>query len=178
MDKKYPISEFPGYAITKNGEVFSCWSRGGNHISIITREWRKLKLRDKNNRGWLSVVLCKEGGRYGKRVSRLVLETFIGKCPEGMEACHNNNIRSDNALSNLRWDTHINNNNDKKKHGTWQCGEKHGMHKLNNFQIRRIRLMKEVSPNLSQSKVAKMFKVSQVTISNILRQKHWKHITI
>ena len=39
------------------------------------------------------------------RVHRLVLETFIGPCPHKMVACHNNGVRNDNRLCNLRWDT-------------------------------------------------------------------------
>src|SRR4030042_5419324 len=63
-------------------------------------------------------------------VHRLVLETFIGSCPEGKEACHNNGRRTDNRVENLRWDTRKNNHEDKKKHGTMACGEKINMAKL------------------------------------------------
>ena len=57
--------------------------------------------------GYISINLCKPDGKYtGKLVHRLVLEAFIGPCPEGMQCCHYNDIKDDNRLENLRWDTH------------------------------------------------------------------------
>jgi hypothetical protein len=53
-------------------------------------------------RGYLGVFLGKRRRGY---VHRFVLETFVGPCPEGMEACHGPNGVSDNSLANLRWDT-------------------------------------------------------------------------
>src|SRR5512139_282070 len=62
------------------------------------------------------------GNAYPDRyVHRLVLEAFIGQCPSGMEACHNDGNRGNNALSNLRWDTRSSNGHDAVGHGThWQ----------------------------------------------------------
>lgn len=56
--------------------------------------------------------LHRNGGGYpkvslhgkGYLVHRLVLEAFIGPEPEGMQACHFNDVGHDNHLSNLRWD--------------------------------------------------------------------------
>ncbi|MCG7596363.1 NUMOD4 motif-containing HNH endonuclease [Mycobacterium sp. PSTR-4-N] len=62
-----------------------------------------------------SVALGKGNHRT---IHRLVLETFVGPCPDGTEACHNNGDRFDNRLDNLRWDTPSNNNRDKRSHGT------------------------------------------------------------
>jgi hypothetical protein len=39
----------------------------------------------------------------------MVLFAFVGPCPEGMECCHENDVRDDNRIENLRWDTHANN---------------------------------------------------------------------
>ena len=57
-------------------------------------------------------------------VHRLVLETFVGPCPEGMEACHNNGDPTDNRLRNLRWDTHSGNIRDVVAHGHHNNGTK------------------------------------------------------
>ena len=51
-------------------------------------------------------------------VHRIIIETFSGPVPEGMEVCHNNGDPSDNRLSNLRYDTRSENMRDKRKHGT------------------------------------------------------------
>ena len=65
-----------------------------------------------NNAGYLVVGI---GGL--KLVHRVVLEAFVGPCPEGLEACHYNDEHSDNRLENLRWDTHESNVEDKKRNG-------------------------------------------------------------
>lgn len=72
-------------------------------------------------------------------VHRLVLETFVGPCPDGMEACHGNGDNSDNRLENLRWDLHQSNIDDKTRHGTQPAGEAHGMHRLTASDVRQIR---------------------------------------
>lgn len=51
-------------------------------------------------------------------VHQAVLLTFVGKCPEGMEVCHEDGNAHNNKLENLRYDTHTNNELDKIKHGT------------------------------------------------------------
>lgn len=72
-------------------------------------------------RGYMAVSI---GGT--KLVHRLVLEAFIGTCPEGMETCHNNGVRTDNRLENLRWDTSSANNDDIVKHGNhWLASRVH-----------------------------------------------------
>lgn len=60
------------------------------------------------------------GGRkpYYALIHRLVLEAFMGPCPPGMECCHKDLDRSNEALSNLRWDTRSANTLDAVKHRT------------------------------------------------------------
>jgi hypothetical protein len=57
------------------------------------------------------------GGRGSVRVHRLMLETFVGPCPDGMEACHHDDDRRNNRLANLRWDTRRANQQDKLRNG-------------------------------------------------------------
>lgn len=64
------------------------------------------------------VTLIRSNEPSGVVVCRLVLEAFVGWCPEGMEACHNNGRNTDNHLTNLRWDTHPENIRDSVRHGT------------------------------------------------------------
>lgn len=69
----------------------------------------------------LAVALYVDNKRTDRQVHSLVLETFVGKCPMGMEACHWNDYPSDNRLLNLRWDTRSANILDSVRNGT------HGM---------------------------------------------------
>lgn len=56
--------------------------------------------------------------RHQVHVHRLVLRSFNGEPVNGMEACHNDGDRSNNAIANLRWDTRKANHADKERHGT------------------------------------------------------------
>nr|WP_255481829.1 HNH endonuclease [Amycolatopsis sp. SID8362] len=38
-------------------------------------------------------------------VHRAVLAAFIGPCPSGWHGCHRNQVKTDNRLENLRWDS-------------------------------------------------------------------------
>lgn len=58
-------------------------------------------------------------------VHRLVLEAFVGPCPAGKESCHNNGVRHDARLCNLRYDTRRANHADKRRHGTLPQGATH-----------------------------------------------------
>ena len=118
--------------------------------------------------GYPCVNLTKKGYRKQFFIHRLVLEAFVGKCPENMEACHLNGIRSDARLLNLRWDTRSNNALDKRKHKTWQGGENNGNAKLTNAQALEIKKTK-----LSSTKLAKIYGVSQTTILRIKHQESY-----
>jgi hypothetical protein len=53
----------------------------------------------RHNNGYMTITY--KGTEY--LVHRLVLETFVGPCPEGYECDHWNRDRSDNRLVNLHW---------------------------------------------------------------------------
>ena len=54
-----------------------------------------------NSQGYMKVQLQ----RKNHFVHRLVLEAFVGSCPEGHECNHKNGIKNDNHISNLEWIT-------------------------------------------------------------------------
>lgn len=92
----------------------------------------------KNIDGYYIVGLSNESGQRIYRVSRLVLLAFMCKQPIGMECCHNNGIKTDNRLENLRWDTPISNAADAKKHGKTCFGDKNGNSKANREKRKSI----------------------------------------
>lgn len=47
----------------------------------------------------------------------LMLQAFVGPRPRGMYGCHEDDVRTNNVLSNLRWDTPSSNSRDKVTHG-------------------------------------------------------------
>lgn len=68
--------------------------------------------------GYLFVNLCRDGRYKSTAVHRLVLMAFKGAAPEGYICCHNDGVRNNNHLANLRWGTYSENLHDKVKHGT------------------------------------------------------------
>jgi len=82
-----PITGLEGYEVSNLGRV-----RSPKKI---------LKLYTRNKYGHQRIGI--KNRRY--EVHRLVLETFSGPCPEGMECMHLNGIADDNRVENLRWGT-------------------------------------------------------------------------
>lgn len=89
---------------------------------------RVLNPSNANKYGHKSVHIGYDKKRILVSVHKLILLAFVGPCPDGMECCHNNGIASDNRIENLRWDTHKNNNADRKKHGSYPSGKNHPMY--------------------------------------------------
>lgn len=112
---------------------------------ILTNGHRRLGRVLRTNRhhtnDYLSVQLCRGQENFRCGVHRLVLEAFIGPPPQGYQAAHNNGIRTDNRLSNLRWDSIAANHADKERHGTKIYGERQWNAKLNESQVTFIRNM-------------------------------------
>lgn len=83
---------------------------------------RILKQTPTSNGLYLKVDLVRGGKstRRTVRVHRLVAEAFLGAppSPERTDCCHEDGDGHNNAVSNLRWDTHANNVRDKDLHGT------------------------------------------------------------
>lgn len=65
--------------------------------------------------GTLYVNLARGGPKISRTVASLVLETFVGARPRGMQACHRDDDQLNNHLSNLRWDTPLANAQDKSR---------------------------------------------------------------
>ena len=57
-------------------------------------------------------------------IHRLVLESFVGPCPDGMVACHIDGDPHNNDIDNLRWDTASSNTLDSVRHGTHPAASK------------------------------------------------------
>ena len=67
--------------------------------------------------GYPTVCLAKNGTRKTRYVHSLVLESFVGERPIGMEACHRDDVSTNNRLTNLRWDTPSSNRQDIVRNG-------------------------------------------------------------
>lgn len=103
-------------------------------------------------------------------VHELVLTTFRGPRPEGMEARHLNGIKADNRLENLMWGTPLENAADRAAHGTDPRGEQNGMHKLTAQQVAVIR---DLGDSIPASRVAVLAGVCERTVLAVRRGESW-----
>ena len=169
------IPGFPGYSVTKDGRVWSA-RRRDNRGRSYGGQWL---CPDFNRLGYLRVRLSRSGRKERRFVHRLVLEAFVGPCPDGMECCHNNGIKTDNYLENLRWGTHKENQQDMVHHGTAIGFKRKGVRnpgaKLTDAQVREI-IADYNTTGASQSGLAVKYGVARTTISGIVQRIRWKHI--
>ena len=117
------IPGYPGYRAGSDGSIWSMWRTrpGGRFL----KDWRQCKL-SPGSRGYLRVNLTPLIGKAQTfRVHRLVLISFVGACPEGMEARHLNGVKDDNCIENLVWGTPEENRQDNHRLGVYQRGEMH-----------------------------------------------------
>lgn len=112
-----PIPKHPFYEASSFGRIQSLDREVAHKIKGFTQR-RKGKILSPNTlpKGYRTVML--EGQRR-RCVHLLVLEAFIGPCPEGMECAHEDGNPGNNRVENLSWKTPTANAQDKKKHGTY-----------------------------------------------------------
>lgn len=166
------IPGFPNYEITSTGDVRSRQNRA--HKGIC---WLRESL---NACGYRTVLLYRGGWQYRKLVHRLVLETFVGPCPKGMEGCHNNGIRTDNRLANLRWDTRSGNHRDAVKHGTApglrdKRGERNPRARLRSVDVTEI-IKRYREGTTTQIELSERFGIGRTQVNNILCGRSWQHL--
>ena len=82
------IAEFPGYQVSDLGRV---------------RNVNMEILKDKIDKDGYRIMRFYKGNQYSRRISRIVLLSFIGFNADKLEADHINRIRDDDRLINLRW---------------------------------------------------------------------------
>lgn len=158
------IDGFPGYSVSDMGDVFSTMpsyrychvksrrklaqekhaagyrvvhlstSNPGTPLNPVMNGKKAAMVR------WHKAKIEKSPDRMVKRfVHRLVLEAFVGKCPDKMHARHLNGNPSDNRVENLAWGTRSENMMDRVRHGTSNRGERHGMAKVTKEIALKIR---------------------------------------
>ena len=148
---------------------------GGKQPRARTKHgnWRKMAHGEVYG-GYLNVGLTLHSESKSFYVHRLVLEAFIGPCPEGHEACHNDGNRKNNCLANLRWDSRLGNHADRRIHGTLPQGEKNQGAKITADNVIQIR--QEHTGGKTQIQLQKDWKLSRSQISKIVSGKSWTHI--
>jgi hypothetical protein len=129
--------------------------------AVIGQTYKARILVGATDKGYRVVHLGVGGTKFRVAVHRLVLLAFVGYAPEGCEACHGNGDRTDNRLSNLRWDTHYANNQDRRAHGRYASGRDHPMAKFTAEQI----AIAQAAASLKEA----------VALTGMSRHQAWRH---
>lgn len=110
------VPGFPGYRVRASGVVI------GKTGKVLTP--RVVRASRSGNLPYLRVALYGPDGRSERLIHHLVLEAFVGPCPDGMEARHLNDDPQDNRLENLAWGTKAENAADRNARRT-HCRQGH-----------------------------------------------------
>jgi len=170
-----PIEGHQHYEVSDAGRVRSKDRPVHNYIKR-----GKILKPSRRKRGERDVCYVVNLGRNNmRRVHRLVLEAFVGPAPEGTEGCHNDGNPANNALGNLRWDTHPSNMADQIAHGTRSAppvmrGEDHPRTTLTTADVSFIR--RQHLRRGDRQRLATRFGVSGTTITRIIDRKVWAHV--
>lgn len=156
------IAGFNRYRVGSDGTV---WSFDGR--------WNKLNPWPRT--GYLAVSLYQNKAKHQRHVHVLVLESFIGPRPSGMEAAHDNGNPMDNRLSNLAWKTSKQNQADRLRHGTDCLGEKHWAAKITEETVLKIRSDFEAG-RMSVAAISKAYALNYQTVYSVISRGTWRHV--
>jgi hypothetical protein len=171
-----------GYAVGDDGSVWT----GKTRCGAAAKEWLRMKPQAVKS-GHLKVQLSNGTKKRPPKqyVHQLVLITFIGPRPPGMESRHFPDPNpANNRRSNLSWASHARNMLDSKEQGRATTkprpGTENAMAKLTDEEVRQIHAFCSTMATkpFSLGDIAKQFNVSTATVSMIGRGLGWKHLQL
>lgn len=127
--------------------------------------------------GRLRVALCKNNKVKRFFVHRLVLESFVGPCPEGKVGCHRDDNCLNNVPENLYWGTVQENIQDEIRNDKVRRGEDNGTSKITSDIAK---LVKEncLTKQLKRKDFCEKYNITIWIYKHIQSNTTWKHITI
>lgn len=153
------------YEVSNIGRVRS-WKNGRHGIS----NYSKILKPGTDGGGYLIVFLSKNKIVIRRHVAHLIIETFTGNRPEGMEVNHLDGIKTNNSISNLKYCTSSQNKLHAFRNGLNHRGEKHPNSILSESDVFKIRKLLYHKKPLE---IAKIFKVSKGAITGIKSGVNW-----
>lgn len=103
----YRYIDNKNYYITKSGHLYSIFVKGAHGRTDINNPHRVAYGQDKD--GYYRVVLSDNGGRKYIKIHQVVVNQFLGGCPEGYVVNHIDGDKHNNSVENLEVTTVIEN---------------------------------------------------------------------
>lgn len=120
--------------------------------------------------GHLIVRLSKNGKAHARYVHRLVADVFLGPAPSPAHiVAHWDGDPAHNAVTNLRWATHSENIQDRRRHGTYPDGSLNPNAKLSDLEVQLIRAHAAFGER--RVVICWLFDISDTHLSNIIKGK-------
>jgi hypothetical protein len=155
------IPGWPQYEVSRFGEVRRIERNRGTYPG------RQLKPHLNKVTGYYSICLSCKGLVKRVDIHRLVALAFLGPQPSpGHLVAHNDGIRTNNVVSNLRWATQRENLLDMHRHGNARVGSANPMAKLDTIDLAVIRILKDFG--IPRSVIAAEFSVHKRTVFRVL----------
>ena len=125
----------------------------------------------KDGRGYLRVVLRKDGNSITNTIHRLVMLAFVGE--SGLDVNHINGIKTDNRLENLEYCTRSENIQHAYDAGLKARGENRYNSKLTRACTERIKYGHQ---GMTQQAIAEIYDIDRSLVGQIRSGIRWKHI--
>lgn len=168
------INDASGYRVGTDGSIWTRHPRGPKTGRIWTN-WKRMKCGTETRHGYATARLRYDDGTERQRlVHVLVLETFTGTAPAGMQARHfPDRDPKNNAITNLRWGTAKQNAEDRERDGNTKRGSSNNRSKLKESDIPAIRA---ATGRGCVGALAAKYGVSRQVIWQIRSRKTWIHV--
>jgi hypothetical protein len=176
------IPSLVGYRVGDDGSVWSCRRLAGRGPGrgtkcILGPVWRQMAVRS-DPAGYQTASLqagpLGSGKSYPFLVHRLVLLAFVGEPPPGHVCCHADGDRSNNRLTNLRWDTAAENLQDEIRHGTIARGSRNSKAKLDESRVAEAKRL--LRAGVPRREIRARIGASKTQLKLIAQGRTWRHV--
>lgn len=142
---------------------------------VINKATGRLLKRDKTNRGYYRITVCKNNKTTRYSVHRLVALLFIPN-PNNLETVnHKSGDKADNSVGNLEWCSQEQNQAHAKATGLCPKGEAVGTARYKESQIHCA--CKLIVQGYQRGYILEKTGLSKATFDDIRRRKTWKYIS-
>jgi hypothetical protein len=151
------------YMVSKRGGVRS-------HLNGRVTILSSYPMRSLDREYYYITLVRADGVRVTRRLHLLVLETFVGRRPDGHHGAHLDDDPSNNALDNLAWVTALANQKMRKR-----CGRRPGSRNMSPDVVRSIR-QRHAAGGESYRMLSKSTGLSQKTIYDVVTRKTYRGV--
>jgi hypothetical protein len=144
------------------------------HQTIRGMQGGRIRKPQNAGRGYRALRLSVHGKITGEYVHHMVMAAFVGRCPKGKEILHGDDDRTNNRLSNLRYDTHKRNQEEASERGRSAFGERNGMAIVTEEIVAEIR--SAAAAGVQQIAIAEYHGISRAQTCRIVLRRNWNRV--